>query len=398
MAGELSRQPVVLSFSRIARDRRVLRQCDLLRDLGARPRVVAYAQEGDAIACPLDAWPTPQPTTAHRLKTTARQLPALLGLAAARAGFWIEPRFRWALQRLRAARPAFVVANDWPALVVAARWARESGARLHYDSHEFATQEFQERAWWRLVYKPMVTALERDAIGQANSISTVGPGIARAMADLYALDPAPTVVRNMPERIDLTPYDATPQWPLRLLFHGQLLPQRGIEQLIDAAAMIASPHRFIFRGDSPPAYLEALRARVAPSARERVAFEPPVPPAEVSRRAAEAADLGLTLAPLDTLQRRFSMPNKLFEYLVAGLGVLTSPADDMRALVEAYGVGVVAQAATAEAAAAAIDTLTVERVAAFRVAARRAAGELCWERERERLAALFAPALAQGAA
>lgn len=389
----LSPRPVVLSFSRLARDRRVLRQCDLLRDLGRSPRAIAYAEPGDVLAHDIASRPAPRPTTTRRIATLLRQTPAHLGLAAARAGFWAEPGHRWALAELRRARPGFVVANDWPALVVAARWKAESGARLHYDSHEFATREFEERAYWRLVWRPMVAALERDAIGRADTISTVGPGIARALAGLYALPRLPVVLRSVGERIDLTHVAIEPAWPLRVLYHGFLMPHRGLEALIDSALQWREPHTLLLRGDGEPGYVASLRARAAPAG-ARIAFEPAVAAEQVIPRAAETADIGVFLSPCDTVQHRFTMPNKLFEYIGAGLAVLVSPADDMRALVEAHGVGLVTTDAGAAAATAAVDALTPERVSAFRIAARRAAAELCWERERETLAAIFRAALA----
>jgi hypothetical protein len=52
----------VLTFSRIVRDRRVLRQCALLNSMGFSPLVIAYGEPGDTIAFPLSQWPVPRPT------------------------------------------------------------------------------------------------------------------------------------------------------------------------------------------------------------------------------------------------------------------------------------------------------------------------------------------------
>jgi sulfite reductase beta subunit-like hemoprotein len=109
--------------------------------------------------------------------------------------------------------------------------------------------------------------------------------------------------------------------------------------------------------------------------------------------AAASADLGVHFTPLETKQRHFSMPNKLFEYIGAGLAVAVSPGADLRAIVESYDVGVVSADAGAEASAAAINSLTPERVAGFRQAARQAARTLCWEVEREKLAEHLRPLL-----
>lgn len=374
---------VVLSFSPIARDRRVLRQCALLEDMGHSPHVIAYADAGEGIPFSLSRWPTPRPTTFHRLKTVARQLPAHLGLWAARLGFWIEPRHRWALRELQRLNPRLVVANDWPALVVAAAWKARSGGLVHYDTHEFATLEFDERPFWRLVYKPMVVRLEAADIGMADGVSTVGPKLAEALQAYYALAAMPAVVRNIPDRIALDEEVET-AWPLRILYHGQVLPDRGLEALIDSIPFWTEPHRLTIRGDGDAGYIARLKARVVATGRsELVQFEKAVRPDEVMPLAARSADLGVHFTPLNTDQRHFSLPNKLFEYIGAGLAVAVSPGLDLRAVVEGHGVGVVSGNASAEAVAAAINGLRRESVEAFKGAARREAATLCWEGERE---------------
>ncbi|MGL4728502.1 MAG: glycosyltransferase [Bosea sp. (in: a-proteobacteria)] len=373
----------VLSFSRIARDRRVLRQCALLAEMGHTPHVVAYANEGESIPFQLSRWPVPMPTTAHRLSTVARQLPAHLGLMAAKAGFWIEPRYRWALAELLRLQPRLIIANDWPALVVAAACKAKTGATIHYDTHEFATLEFDESAWWRVVYKPMVTQLEGACIGAADGISTVGPKLAQALQAHYTLPKLPAVVRNIPDRIALDESVET-AWPLRILYHGQVLPDRGLEALIGSIPLWAHPHRLTIRGDGDPGYIAGLKAKVQATGRaDLVTFEKAVSPDEVMPLAARGADLGVHFTPLDTDQRHFSLPNKLFEYIGAGLAVAVSPGVDLRAVVEGHGVGIVSRDASAEAAADAINGLTRESVAAFKAAARQAAQVLCWGSERE---------------
>lgn len=386
----------VLSFSRLAHDRRVMRQCSLLAEMGYPAHVIAYASPGDVVDVPLASfwsWPTPRPTKSHRIATITRQLPAHLGLASARAGFWAAIRHRFAFEAIARLRADVVVANDWPALVVAAAWKARSGARLHYDTHEFATLEFDERRWWRLVYKPMVIKLERDAIAAADGISTVGERLAEALQELYDLPTRPAVVRNIPERIAL-PAPMPPAWPARVLYHGQVLPDRGIETLIDSVPLWREAHSVTIRGNGDPAYLAALRARAdAMGCGERITFEPAVTPTQVMPKAAATADLGVHFTPLGTEQRHFSMPNKVFEYIGAGLAVAVSPGADLKQLVERHRVGVVSADPSPHAAAAAIDTLTPERLAAFKTSAREAAAALCWERESEILRATLAPLL-----
>jgi len=373
---------VVLSFSRIARDRRVQRQCAALADRGELALVLGYADDQDSIPYPFKNHASPTPSLSHRLSTVSRQLPAWLGTWAAKRGFWLARRHRWALDGLKDAAPTRIVANDWPALVVAAAYKRlKPDVRIHYDTHEFAALEFDESLWWRIIYKPFVQRLEAAHISAADVISTVGARLAEALQQHHHLPGTPLVIRNVPDRIHVEEHPSA--WPLRLLYHGHILPGRGLEALIDSIPLWKLPHQLIIRGDAQPGYLAALRRRPALlHGPRRVSFEPAVPPDQVLPVAAANSDLGVFVTTLDTPQRHLTMPNKLFEYIGAGLAVLVSPAADMRALVEAHGVGLVSADASPQAIAAALNSLDLASVERFRTAARKAAKELCWEVER----------------
>jgi glycosyltransferase involved in cell wall biosynthesis len=381
----------VLTFSRIVRDRRVLRQCALLDSMGFCPLVIAYGEPGDRIAFPLTQRPSPRPTTMHRLKTVALQVPAHAGARAARIGFWAEPSRRWALRQLLQAAPRLVIANDWPALVVATTYKQrvqvtgQSLPYVHYDTHEFATLEFDESAWWRFVYKPVVTHLESACIGQADSVSTVGPGLADSIQAHYRLAQRPAIVRNIPDSIRL-PNSAETPWPLRILYHGQVLPDRGLEALLASVPYWLHAHHLTIRGDGAAGYLTRLQQTVARlGCSTSVTFEPAVKPDDVMPIAASSADLGVHFTPLDTDQRHFSLPNKLFEYIGAGLAVAVSPGADLKRIIQDHGVGIVSRDASAAAVAETINSLTREHVAAYKAHARIAAQTLCWDVEQRAL-------------
>lgn len=370
----------VLSFSRIPRDRRVLRQCALLAQMGQPPLVIGYGAASDDIGHEFRRWPVPQPTVSHRVSTVLRQVPAYLGLWATELGFWAEPRHRWALRELRKSSARLVIANDWPALIVAQRWKAESGGAVHYDTHEFATLEFDENLSWRLIYKRFVTRLEASAIGSADVVSTVGPRLADALQAHYNLAARPLVIRNIPNRIEL-PVSTPPHWPLRLLYHGQVLPDRGLEALLDSIPLWKVPHTLTIRGDGDGSYLTELKRRASAVPAGRITFEAAVPPDDVMPIAAASADLGVHFTPLETKQRHFSLPNKLFEYIGSGLAVAVSPGADLRQIVQGYRLGIVSRDASAAAIAEAIDGLDPLQVAEYRTQARLAAAELCWEHE-----------------
>jgi glycogen synthase len=369
----------VLSLSPITRDRRVLRQCELIASHFELCCVIGYGSKDDKLVWHFERFPVPQPTLGHRISTILRQAPARTGTWAARLGFWAAQRHRFALDALKRHDPDIVVANDWHALVIAAAYKKNRPCKVHFDSHEFATQEFEEHRWWRWIYQPFVMALEKDAIKAADSCSTVGPRLATALQELYGLAKLPSVIRNVADKIDIP--DRPTHWPLHVLYHGYVLPNRGIEETIDSVASWETPHRLIIRGDGSPSYIADLKQRaVTMGHSEQITFEPGVALNEVLQ-AATSSDLGIFFTPLGSPQRAFTLPNKLFEYLAAGLAVAISPGPDMQDIVFQYGAGIVTESPSAASIAKAINVLTRESVDEYRKASRSAATHLCWEEE-----------------
>ncbi|MCX7342381.1 MAG: hypothetical protein NT037_18150 [Hyphomicrobiales bacterium] len=387
-------QVAILSFSNLSWDRRVQRQCKLVTDMGHAPLVIGYADSGFQMGVQCVKQPSPEATLLQRIGRLARQLPAHMGPMAARLGFWADPNKRATLRLLCEARPRLIIANDWPALVVAAAAKAATGSRIHYDSHEFATAEFDNRRWWRLVYKPFVSHLEREGIAAADSVSTVGVGLAVALGELYALPSRPLAIRNVPD--DPTPpMPSETPWPLRLIYHGIVMPHRGLEELIDSAALWTTPHVLLIRGQGEKGYVAQLKSRAATSsAADRIHFLAPAPPSEVIAAAARDADVGVFFPPLETVQQRYMLPNKLFEYIGAGLAIAVSAAPDMVDIVKQYDVGLISGGWTVADIVEAVDRLTPVDVERWKAASALAAAELRWPQESAPFKARIAQLLA----
>jgi glycosyltransferase involved in cell wall biosynthesis len=80
---------------------------------------------------------------------------------------------------------------------------------------------------------------------------------------------------------------------------------------------------------------------------ETIFFHPAVTPHELLNYTS-SADYGILFYEDTCLNHRYCSPNKIFEYLMAGLPVLTSNLFEMKRLVETEGVGIVAEENTVE--------------------------------------------------
>jgi len=379
-----------LSFSPIADDARVRRHGDALAAAGHT--VIAIGLPGARGAAP--GWEVREiiPPPDERLFPLFR-LPRIGRIALCRLLPRLAENAYWAqaLNRSMAAAAADVaadifVANDWLTLPIAARLARKRGVPYVYDSHEYAVEESADRALWRLLVSPYVRAVEARHIHGAAAVMTVGDGIARLMWSDHRLAAPPTVVRNA------VPLQAQPFRPcgerIDVLYQGLLRTDRGLKTLIQSVPAWRPEFRLRLRGPGEAGVLDHLRSLAAATAPDRITFDPPVDPAAMVA-AANASDIGIHPIPPTSRQTRFCLPNKFFEYTMAGLALCVSDAAEMTALLAAHDLGAVIAADTPEAVAAAVNGFDRPRIDACKRNALAAARELCWEHERGTLVGLF---------
>jgi glycosyltransferase involved in cell wall biosynthesis len=287
-------------------------------------------------------------------------------------------------------RPRVVHAHDAAMLLPGAVGAWIVGAQLVYDSHELATEvPYRERAWsW------FVSALERAIVPRCAGVITVSDGIAERLQQRYRLPATPTVLRNVSalkrggEGGLRRRLGVGAEAPL-VLHQGAPAPDRGCEVLIDAVSRLEDV-RLVFLGDPEPGYGERLEVEITERGlSDRVRSLPSVALDELLANTAEA-DVGVTLLQDTCENHRLALPNKLFEYIAAGIPVVASALPETRRLVEHYGVGwCVAPDDPAALASALGAALAARGDPALHERLERAADELRWSRERLRLTALY---------
>ncbi len=262
---------------------------------------------------------------------------------------WLRTSFPSVLYRIAIAlyfareiarlRPEIVHAHDAAMLIPGFLGARQTGARLVYDSHELATGvPYRERGWaW------LVAAIERMIVPRCAAVITVSDGIARELQRRYGLAVMPTAVRNVSalepsgegglrRRLGLGPEVAL------VLHQGAPAPDRGCELLVEATARVDDVH-VAFLGDPEPGYGERLAALIVDRGlSDRVSMLPSVPLDQLLAHTAEA-DLGVTLLQDTCENHRLALPNKLFEYIAADVPVIASALPESERLINHYGVG-----------------------------------------------------------
>lgn len=262
------------------------------------------------------------------------------------------------------------------------------------DVHEHALTENQpSRGLWQNIFwflhKRYAHNLQKKYFPQVRALTTVSDGIADSLQKDYNLPKRPTVIHSTPF------YQASPFRPLkendpiRLLYHGGFAPDRGLEECIQAMALCDERFSLTLRGSGNPAYCKALYDLAQKSsARTRIHFEPSVPFQDIIPEAA-LFDIGLFIPPNISLQRKYVLPNKFFEYIMAGIALVVADLPEMAKIVRAHRLGVLVSSAQPEEIARSLNTLTWQTINTYKQHSLKTAKELCWEKEAEKLAPFF---------
>jgi glycosyltransferase involved in cell wall biosynthesis len=168
---------------------------------------------------------------------------------------------------------------------------------------------------------------------------------------------------------------------IEVLYHGIVSPMRGLEQTIASVKLWRPEFRFVVRGPGPDDYVAQLKALAAEhGVSDRVRIDPPVPFNAMVPRANQS-DVGFFVQEDISLQKRFTLPNKFFEYVQARLALVVADLPEMARLTREHGLGLLVPKVTPEAIAETINSLSREKIDGFKQASMRAARALSWENE-----------------
>jgi glycosyltransferase involved in cell wall biosynthesis len=265
---------------------------------------------------PLPAWPY----QTHRMKLFFTK------------GKWFYLEYNLRLFWFLLFRKAQILnANDLDTLLANFLVSRLKNTPLVYDSHEYFTEvpELIGRTFTRNIW----LRLERWIFPRLKQVYTVNQSLARIYSQTYQKEVK--VIRNVPFlKSDIT----TRKNEKIIVYQGALNVGRGIELMIEAMNYLPETKLWIIgRGDVQD-YLEQLAKEQA--AASRIIFKGFIPLNELYQYTAQAS-LGLSLEEDLGANYRYSSPNKIYDYIQAGIPVLVSDLPEMNALITEYGVGAV---------------------------------------------------------
>jgi glycosyltransferase involved in cell wall biosynthesis len=239
------------------------------------------------------------------------------------------------------AKPQVIHCNDLETLI-AGYWAkRRYGAVLVYDSHEYFAYSDIDAPSYHIRY---FQALERRLVRHCDAFTTVNPVLGSELEKDYGVP-----VRSVPNAEPWVENDSPPPageitalaaGRVRFLFQGNFASDRGIAELIRAWPHVDGQRAALFLRGMDNRWRDELiaLARKLGVLDRSVYFPAAVHVADLVNSAAEA-DIGLI--PYRPVHRayKFCCPNKLSQYLHAGLMIVSNDLPYVRQVLEESGTG-----------------------------------------------------------
>jgi glycogen(starch) synthase len=262
---------------------------------------------------------------------------------------------------VRAGRPIrradVVHAHDLATLPAGFRLAKRLRARLVYDAHEIYAAQEPNPPW---LYATVTSWLEARLARRAQVITVSAP-IAADLERTLRLPASPLVVLSCSERLERIPPRARERSEARMsaIYQGAMGPGRPIEDLFIAAAAMGD--NVVLSARITGIDLNGLRAKSAiRGLAGRFLIRDPVAPDSLVQALIEF-DVGLIINRPVTKNDELVLPNKLFEYMMAGLAVVAPRLPGLVSLIEEEGVGATYRPADPLDLARVLDELAADR-------------------------------------
>jgi glycosyltransferase involved in cell wall biosynthesis len=234
--------------------------------------------------------------------------------------------------------PKLVLCHDLYALLAAVPLAKRYRARLVYDSHEyFPESDLLAPEWQRWLTR----RIEGRAIRHADAVIAVSPQLAQEMALRYRLRKVVAVPNAEPFPEDAPPPTAySPAEPVRFLLQWQASLGRGIERLFDFWGRLEDDRAHLLVRIPDGVYPRQLRESYADLfASTRAQWLETVSEHELVS-AARSAHVGVIPYVGPSKNHLFASPNKLSQYMLAGLAILSTDLPFIASLLDEFSCGV----------------------------------------------------------
>jgi len=279
-----------------------------------------------------------------------------------------------------------LVANDLDTLLANYLASVIRRKTVVYDSHEYFTEvpeligrNFARNTWLKI---------ERWILPKIKHTYTVCQSIADEYNRIYGINMQ--LVRNVPMHKPDLKNLVRPDLPdtKLILYQGALNVGRGIEYVIEAMQYIDNATLVVIGDGDVRNMLHELTDKLALN--ERVRFIARIPFEQLYSYTC-FADVGISLQDDWGLSYRYVLPNRMFDYIQANVPVLASPLPEMQSIVNQYGIGIVVENHEIQTIVKALKIMLSDDKLreTWKLNLKKAAQDLCWEREEVKLKEIY---------
>ena len=239
-------------------------------------------------------------------------------------------RIKWTYETLCSIKPDIIHCINPFALEACIAAAQKMNAKLVYEAYEYWPEylfELGGRVPFRVAAR--IWNIEKRSAQFVSCFITVS----EPLAQWYEFDSEPqhsfiAYNVNSPDGSKVAPLTKKEKG-ITLVHSGILVKERNVEVIIKALTLVDNVS-LVIQGDGPDKdRLTSLVQHLNIS--NKITFIDPVPPGELVNSLARY-DVGLNLLSSETNQMDGAAPNKIFDYVRAGLGVISGDIAGMRSL------------------------------------------------------------------
>jgi len=284
-----------------------------------------------------------------------------------------------------------VMAIDLPTLPIAALHARRCGAKLVYDSHElYSEQEFSSHE------KRMWQTIEEKFIHQCDAVITVNQSIASELQSRYNINSVHVIYNaiDSPARIQKNKlFHQAFELPLDckiLLFQGGLSKGRHLETLVQAMKYINNRYIVLVILGNGQVRKALERLVLSLGIKNRVYFHPSVPQHQLLDYT-QSADVGVIPYQATCLNNLYCTPNKLFEFIAAGIPILGSNLPEINNIILKNQIGLTGNMSSPDELARLVDGVfcNEEELETWKKNSLMAQQHVSWKNEEQKLLQIF---------
>lgn len=286
-------------------------------------------------------------------------------------------------KKLSAINASIYHANDLDTLFIVVKVAKKKNAKIIYDSHELYIEQSKFKT--NLVRK-LLKYEEEKYIKKTDCIITVNESISEELKKRYKLKKSPFIISNCPFKTSIKS-NIKHKNKIDIIYTGGFESGRGLKEIIESFIYLPSKYRLYFLGYGPlEKQLKLYRNSL--NLEKKIIFLKPVEMTQIVNRII-GFDIGIIPYQPINLNNYYALPNKIFEYINAGLAIVGSDIPEIKKIINKYKLGFVFDPFDPKDIANSIKRINSKNIQIFKKNSQIASKKENWNNESRKLLKIY---------